>query len=98
MDSRRALAVALSLLGFAFRLFAFVLCALTVVLCFNGVATMLGIVNLVVDLTRALPDIIAGYGLIPTPFGGVFRFDFAVVAVMCFFADYLLGSISRTIR
>lgn len=98
MDSRRALAVALSLLGFAFRLFALVLCALTVVLCFNGVATMLGIVNLVVDLTRALPDIIAGYGLIPTPFGGVFRFDFAVVAVMCFFADYLLGRISRTIR
>ena len=44
MDSRRALAIALSLLGFAFRLFALVLCALTVVLCF-GFATMLGIVN-----------------------------------------------------
>lgn len=98
MDSRRALAVALSLLGFAFRLFALVLCALTVVLCFNGFATMLGIVNFVVDLTRALPDIIAGYGLIPTPFGGVFRFDFAVVAAVCFFVDYLLGCISQTIR
>ena len=73
MDSRRALAVALSLLGFAFRLFALVLCALSVVLCFNGFATMLGIVNFVVDLTRALPDVIAGYGLIPTPFGGVLR-------------------------
>ena len=96
MDSRRALAVALSLLGFAFRLFALVLCALTVVLCFNGFATMLGIVNFVVDLTRA--DIIAGYGLIPTPFGGVFRFDFAVVAAVCFFVDYLLGRISQTIR
>ena len=77
MDSRRALAVALSLLGFAFRLFALVLCALTVVLCFNG---------------------FAGYGLIPTPFGGVFRFDFAVVAAVCFFVDYLLGRISQTIR
>lgn len=98
MDSRRALAVALALLGLAFRLFALFLCALTVVLCFNGVATMLGIVNLVVDLTRTLPDVIAGYGLIPTPFGGVFRFDFAVVAVMCFFVDHLLGRISRTVR
>ncbi len=98
MDLRRALAVALSLLGFAFRLFALGLCVLTVVLCFNGFATMLGIVNFVVDLTRALPDIIAGYGLIPTPFGGVFRFDFAVVAAVCFFVDYLLGRISQTIR
>ncbi len=98
MDSRRALAVALSLLGLAFRSFAFVLCALTVALCFNGVATMLGIVSFVVDLTRALPDIIAGYGLIPTPFGGVFRFDFAVVAAVCFLADHLLGRISQTIH
>lgn len=98
MDSRKALAVALTLLGFAFRLFALVLCALTVILCFNGVATMLGIVEFVVDLTQALPDIIAGYGLIPTPFGGVFRFDFAVMAVVCFALDYALARISRSIR
>ena len=98
MDSRKALAVALTLLGFAFRLFALVLCALTVILCFNGVATMLGIVTFVVDLTQALPDIIAGYGLIPTPFGGVFRFDFAVMAVACFALDYALARISRSIR
>lgn len=98
MDSRKALAVALALLGFAFRLFALVLCALTVILCFNGVATMLGIVTFVVDLTQALPDIIAGYGLIPTPFGGVFRFDFAVMAVVCFALDYALARISRSIR
>lgn len=98
MDSRKALAVALTLLGFAFRLFALVLCALTVILCFNGVATMLGIVTFVVDLTQALPDIIAGYGLIPTPFGGVFRFDFAVMAVVCFALDYALARISRSIR
>lgn len=98
MDSRKALAVALTLLGFAFRLFALVLCALTVILSFNGVATMLGIVAFVVDLTQALPDIIAGYGLIPTPFGGVFRFDFAVMAVVCFALDYALARISRSIR
>lgn len=98
MDSRKALAIALTLLGFAFRLFALVLCALSVILCFNGVATMLGIVTFVVDLTQALPDLIAGYGLIPTPFGGVFRFDFAIMAVICFALDYLLGRISRSIR
>ena len=98
MDSRKALAVALTLLGFAFRLFALVLCALTVILSFNGVATMLGIVAFVVDLTQARPDIIAGYGLIPTPFGGVFRFDFAVMAVVCFALDYALARISRSIR
>lgn len=98
MDSRKALAVAVSLLGLAFRLFALVLCALTIILCFNGVATMLGIVTFVVDLTQALPDLIAGYGLIPTPFGGVFRFDFAVMAGICFALDYVLVRISRTIR
>ncbi len=70
VDSRRAAAIALTVVGMACRVIALVLCALTVALCFNGVATKLNIVTFVVELTQTLPDVIAGYGLIATPFRG----------------------------
>lgn len=98
MDSRKAGAIALSLIGMACRFIAIVLCCLTVALCFNGMATTFNIVTFVVELTQALPDIIAGYGLIPTPFGGVFRFDFACMAVVFFLIDYACARASRTLR
>lgn len=98
MDSRRAAAIALTVVGMACRVIALVLCALTVALCFNGVATKLNIVMFVVELTQTLPDVIAGYGLIATPFGGVFRFDFACMAIVFFALDYLCARCARTLR
>ena len=41
-------------------------------------------------LAIMLPSLIAGYGLIPSPFGGVFRFDFALSAALLFLIDYAL--------
>ena len=43
-------------------------------------------------------SIIAIYGVITSPFGGVFRLDYAIVAVILFVADYLLTRASRRVR
>lgn len=98
MDSCRAGAIALTVLSAASRSFALLLCVLTVALCFNGIAARLNIVMFVVELTRALPKVIAGYGLIATPFGGVFRFDFACMAAAFFLLDYLCARFARSLR
>lgn len=98
MDVRKAGAIALNVLSFACRILALLLCALTVLLCFSGVSTRLGIVSFVIELTQSLPDVIAGYGLIPTPFGGVFRFDFMLMSVVLFIVDYLCARLARSLR
>ena len=63
-----------------------------------GLTAKLQIVGFVVELSRALPSAIAGYGVITSPFGGVFRLDYAIVAVILFVADYLLTRASRRVR
>lgn len=60
-----------------------------------GAAQMVGFV---VDLSRAMPAVIAGYGVITTPFGGVFRLDFALVAAVLFLLDYVCCRASRALR
>ena len=98
MDLRKAGAVALTIISVACRVLAIALCALAIVLCFNGISTRLGIVSFVVELTQALPDVIAGYGLIATPFGGVFRFDFLLMAIVLFVIDYACARVARELR
>ncbi|WP_102337435.1 hypothetical protein [Collinsella provencensis] len=98
MDARKAGAIVFNVLSYACRILALLLCALTVLLCFSGVSTRLGIVSFVIELTQSLPDVIAGYGLIPTPFGGVFRFDFMLMSVVLFIVDYLCARLARSLR
>lgn len=98
MDTRKAGAVALIILAYAFRLMAIALCVITCVLCFSGITARLGIVGIVTDLSRTLPQLIAGYGVISSPFGGVFRLDFALTAVALFLLDYLCCRASRALR
>ena len=98
MNFREAGALALRLLSLACRVLGILLCALTVILCFNGLSSRLGLVDLVIDLSRSLPASIAGYGLIPSPFGGVFRLDFAFLCIGLFLLDYLFDRASRAIR
>lgn len=98
MQGRRAGAVALMVVAWAARVCAVALCALTIVLCFSGLSAHLNLVGFVVDLSRALPSVIAGYGLVATPMGGVFRLDFAIVAGLLFLLDYLCTRISRALR
>ena len=84
MNSRKAAAVAMSVIAIACRI--------------SGLTAKLQIVGFVVELSRALPSAIAGYGVITSPFGGVFRLDYAIVAVILFVADYLLTRASRRVR
>lgn len=98
MDARNAAAIALSVAAAVLRLCAILLCALVIVLCFSGLVTKLGLVNLVVDLSRALPRVIAGWGVISSPFGGVFRLDFTVVAAALFLLDFACTRAARALR
>ena len=98
MQMRKAAAIACSILSIAARICGILLCLLTVLLCFPGIAARLNIASFVIDLTTSLPSIISGYGLIPSPFGGVFRFDFAICAFVLFVLDYALQRASYGIR
>ena len=98
MDLRIAGAVALTVFSYIARACAILLGLLTVLLCFPGVAVRLNIMGLVMDLTQALPDVIAGYGLITSPFGGVFRFDFALAMVFLLAVDYAAQRAARALR
>ena len=54
--------------------------------------------NFIIDLSRALPQVIAGWGVIASPFGGIFRLDFTIVAAVCFLLDFICVRISRSLR
>ena len=97
MNSRKAAAVAMSIIAIACRICGIFMSAMTV-LCFSGLTAKLQIVGFVVELSRALPSAIAGYGVITSPFGGVFRLDYAIVAVILFVVDHLLTRASRRVR
>lgn len=98
MDARRAAAVALNIISYAFRIAGILLCVLTVILCFSGLVGRLGLVQFTVDLSRALPSVIAGWGVIASPFGGVFRFDFALVAAALYLLDFICARSARALR
>ena len=98
MDARRAGAIALTILAIALRICAFALCSIVVLLCFSGLSARLNMVGFVVDLSRLLPSFIAGYGVITTPFGGVFRLDFSLVAFVLFLLDYACMRAARKLR
>lgn len=97
-EAFRAGAIAFEVAAWACRLCAIALCALTVALCFSGLTAKLNVVGLVVDLSRALPSAIAGYGVMTSPFGGVYRLDFAAVAFALFLIDYACMRASRAMR
>ena len=94
----RAGAIALAVVSWGCRLGGIFMAALTVILCFAGLSAKLNLVGFIVDLSRTLPGAIAGYGVITSPFGGVFRLDFALVAAALFVADYLCQRASRGVR
>ncbi|MBE6469522.1 MAG: hypothetical protein E7001_06155 [Coriobacteriaceae bacterium] len=98
MQGRSAGAVALTLIGWACRALGWALAAITVILCVSGLSARLNMVGLVVDLSRALPAVIAGYGVITTPFGGIFRFDFALIVVALMIVDYVCLRAARMLR
>ena len=98
MQLRRAAAIALNVMAVAFRVLGIVFGALTVLLCFPSMAQRLNIAGFVLDLSHALPDIIEGYGLVTSPFGGVFRLDFALAMIGLLVLDYACQRIAYTLQ
>ncbi|MDY4040626.1 MAG: hypothetical protein SOY67_00760 [Collinsella sp.] len=98
MQGRNAGAVALTIIAWGARLTAIALAAITVILCVSGLTARLNMVGLVVDLSRALPAVIAGYGVITTPFGGIFRLDFALIVLFLLFLDYACLRAAQALR
>lgn len=98
MNSRRAGAITCAILSYVSRFIGIFMCLITILLCFPGVSAKLNLVGFIVDLSRAVPSVLAGYGVIASPFGGVFRFDFALVAFLFFVIDYVCIRLSRTLR
>ena len=96
MGSRKAAAISLAVLSVAFRIAGILMAALTAMLCFPGVSARLNLVGFVIDLSRSLPDPISGYGLVTSPFGGVFRL--ALVACFLLVLDYICQRASRALR
>ena len=82
MNSRKATAVAMSIIAIACRICGIFMSAMTVLLCFSGLTAKLQIVGFVVELSRALPSAIAGYGVITSPFGGVFRLSLIHICLL----------------
>ncbi len=64
----------------------------------RGIVNQLGLTGFVIDLSRVLPGVIAGWGVIVSPFGGVFRFDFLIVGIVFFVLDFACSRISRAVR
>ena len=88
MQVRRAAYIVLSIIGWAFRIAAVVVCLVTAALCFSRLSSMTLVAALATSLAYALPASVAGYGLVASPFGGVFRFDFACLALVLFLLDF----------
>lgn len=60
-----------------------------VLLCFSAGFLRPVLVQIQTVITAFLPEGLRGIAVIPTPFGGAFRGDFALIAVVLFLLDWL---------
>lgn len=94
----RVASTLLYVLAWIFRICAWVVCAITILSCFNliyrfaPVASVLGVVQ------GATPGVLVGRLSLETPFGGLFRGDFAVVALCLFVLDWVCLRVSANLR
>lgn len=79
------------------RIAAILLSALVVILCL-GTATNLGVVGVIMSLNGMVPSAISGMLVIPTPLGGAFRGDFALLAIALFVVDWASMRIASALR
>ena len=88
----------LGAVGFAFRVAAGAVCALVVADIFLTGPARSAVLPLNTLLARAIPEAISGSLVISTPFGGAFRGDFAIVAVLFFLIDWVFCKIASSLR
>ena len=73
------------------------LLVLTAVLLFSQVAIALRVAPIALAVTRALPGWLAFWGVLSSPFGGVFRTDFVLVALAAYAVARILRKIARSV-
>ncbi|WP_035425410.1 hypothetical protein [Atopobium fossor] len=71
------------------RVLAWICFACVVLLCFSVGFLRPVLVQIQTAITILLPEGLRGVAVIPTPFGGAFRGDFALIAVVLFLLDWL---------
>lgn len=84
-------------LSWCFRLAAWGLVALVIVNSFT-VGNRVTLMRITERATQMLPDSLAGLYVVDTPFGGAFRGDFAIAAVVLFVLDWIMARIRRRLR
>lgn len=87
----------LLLVSWLLRLAALGLVALVVVNCFT-MGNRVAIMRLTAQVSQLLPRSLAGLYVLDSPFGGVFRGDFAIAAVVLFVLDWIVARVRRRLR
>lgn len=93
---RRTARGILLLLSWAFRICALALVAL-VVLNSLTLGNRLALMQVTARVTQLLPRQLSGVYVLDTPFGGAFRGDFAIMAVILFVLDWICARIRRSL-
>lgn len=86
-----------SVVAVLFRLVAVLLCLLVVADALFAGEFRVALLGLNGTLTGLIPAPLSGAFVFQTPFGGVFRGDFAVAAIMLFVIDWLLTRASASL-
>lgn len=92
---KRLISAVLYVAACALLLACIALLLLTIVLLFSQVALSLGAGVLALEITRHLPGWLAMLGAVASPFGGVFRTDFLILAVLLLIAAKILRRIAK---
>ncbi len=96
--ARRIISLILYIIACACVVVSIVLLLVTAALLVSDVAVTLRVAPLALDITRLLPDFLQYWSVISSPFGGVFRTDFAVVALVFFILAALIRRIARRVK
>ncbi|NLQ12757.1 hypothetical protein HGI81_02685 [Olsenella sp. KGMB02461] len=94
---RRLFSALFRVVAYLARIAAILLSGLVVILCL-GTATNLGVVGVIMTLNGMVPSAISGMLVIPTPLGGAFRGDFALLAIALFVVDWAAMRIASALR
>ena len=94
----RGAAHVLRVVALACRVAAWALVALTVADAFLGVGARTWLLSVNGAVSRLVPGPLAGLFVFQTPFGGVFRGDFALLAIILLVIDWLLVRVSASLR
>lgn len=88
----------LALFSWVFRLAAIAISVVVVLDSFTMAAARVELLRATALISSFIPSQLAGLYVIDTPFGGAFRGDFAIVAVVLFLVDWILCRIRVSLR